>query len=61
MSISVADLGFPVGGDVEPLGDTNLQRGHFSAKMYAKTKELDPVWGRGHVPAAPLDPPMYML
>ena len=32
-------------------GGANLRRGYFSAKMYAKTKELDPVGGR--VPAAP--------
>ena len=37
---TVADPGFPVGG-----GGANLQRGHFSAKMYAKTKELDLVGG----------------
>ena len=46
---TVADPGFPVGGGGgEPLGGgTDLRRGHFSVKMYAKTKELDPVWGRG--------------
>ena len=37
--IPVADPGFPVGGDA------NLQRVHFSAKTYAKTKEMDPVGG----------------
>ena len=36
---------FPLGG-AEPLGVANLRRGHFSAKTYAKTKELDPVGGR---------------
>ena len=35
---------FPLGG-AEPLGGTNLQRGNFLAKMYAKMKELDPVGG----------------
>ena len=43
----MADPGFPVGGGA------NLQRIHFSAKTYAKTKEIDPVGG------APLDPPMH--
>ena len=38
---SVADPGFPVGGGAD------LRRGHFSAKTYAKTKELDPVGGGG--------------
>ena len=40
-------------------GGFGLQRGHFSVKMYAKTKELGPVGGvRRH---APLDPPMLSL
>ena len=45
-------------GGVDPFwGGFGLQRGHFSVKMYAKTKELDPVGGRA--PARPpLDPPM---
>ena len=43
---SVAGPGFPVGGGV------HLRRGHFSVKMYAKTKELGPIG------APPLDPPM---
>ena len=34
-----------------PLGGANLRCGHFSAKTYAKTEELDPVGGRA--PAAP--------
>ena len=34
-------------------GGTNLQRVHFSAKTYAKTKEIDPVGGGGGAPAAP--------
>ena len=34
------------GGGAEPFGGgANLQRGYFSAKMYAKMKELDPVGG----------------
>ena len=43
----MADPGFPVGG-----GGVDLRRGCFSAKMYAKTKELGPVGGR-----APGTPP----
>ena len=39
-------------GGAEPLGGTNLRRGCFLAKMYAKLKELDPVGGGG-APAAP--------
>ena len=31
---------FPLGG-----GGANLRRIHFSMKMYAKTKEIDPVGG----------------
>ena len=38
-------------------GDFGLQRGHFSVKMYVKTKELGPV-GRGCASTPPLDPPM---
>ena len=45
---------FPLGGG----GGTNLQRVHFSAKTYAKTKEMDPVGG-ACASGAPLDPPMY--
>ena len=49
------DPGFSVGGTWTHLGGGfGLQCGHFSVKMYAKTKELGPV-GRRH---APLDPPM---
>ena len=50
--LSVADLGFPVGGGADPLGGADLQCIHFSAKMYVKTKEMDPVGG-GRVPAVP--------
>ena len=47
-------------GDVDPFwGGFDLQRGHFSVKMYAKMKELGPVGA--HVPACPLDPPMIMF
>ena len=38
----MADPGFPVGGGG---GGTDLRRRHFSAEMYAKTKELGPVVG----------------
>ena len=42
------------GGGMDPFwggGGFGLQRGHFSVKMYAKTKELGPVGGR--TPACP--------
>ena len=43
-------------GGADPLGGgANLQCIHFSAKTYAKTKEMDPVGG-----GRPLDPPMDM-
>ena len=62
---AVADPGFPVGGDADPLGGgANLRRVHFSAKTYVKTKKIDPVGGGGGggAPAAPpLDPPMIWL
>ena len=48
ISKSVADSGFPVGG-------VDLQRRHFSVKMYAKTKELGPIGG-GVRPARPPPP-----
>ena len=60
---TVADPGFPVGGGAEPLGGgADLQRGCFSVKTYAKTKELDPVGGgaRRRRPP-PLDPPMINM
>ena len=52
-TVAVADPGFPVGG-ADPLGGggSDLRRWSFSAKMYAKTKELGTVGGD------PLDPPM---
>ena len=37
-------------------GGFGLQRGHFSVKMYAKTKELGPVGG-GRASARPTPPP----
>ena len=46
-----ADPGFPVEGAPSRWGGANLQHGHFLAKMYAKTKELDPIGGGA--PAAP--------
>ena len=41
------DPGFSVGGAWTHWGGGvfGLQRGHFSVKMYAKTKELGPVGG----------------
>ena len=36
-----------MGGAPSHWGGTDLQQGHFLAKMYAKTKELDPVVGGG--------------
>ena len=44
---------FPLGGAWTHFGGGGfgLQRGHFSVKMYAKTKELGPVGGvRRHAP-----------
>ena len=55
MQWRIQDL--PLGGGADPLGGANLRHIHFSAKMYAKTKEMDPVGGGGAVDA-PLDPPM---
>ena len=54
----MVDPGFPVGGGANPLGGTNLQHVHFSAKTHAKMKEIDPVGGGGGgggggAPAAP--------
>ena len=53
---SVADPGFPFGwggGKRQAVaGGADLRHGHFSAKIYAKTKELDPVGG-----GAPVAPP----
>ena len=46
---AVADPGFPVGGGADLLGGANLQCIHFSAKMYAKMKEIDPVGGHALV------------
>ena len=51
---TVAGPGFPVGGGG---GGADLRRGYFSAKTYAKTKELDPVGGV-RASSAPLDLPM---
>ena len=51
---------FPLGGGRQPVGGgggANLQCVHFSAKMYAKMKEIDPVGG-ARAAAPPLDPPM---
>ena len=56
----MADPGFPIGGVLTCWGGANLQRVHFSAKTYAKMKEIDPVGG-GRPGGAPLDPPMYTI
>ena len=49
----MADPGFPVGGGAETLGGvTDLRRGCFSAKTYAKMKEFDPVGGGGAPPGS---------
>ena len=47
---------FPLVGALSHWGGTNLQHRCFSAKMYVKTKELDPVGERAG--SNPLDPPM---
>ena len=39
-------------GGADPLGGANLRHVHFSAKTYAKTKEIDPV-GEAHAGDAP--------
>ena len=61
--LSVADLGFPVGGGgADPLGGADLWCIHFSAKMYAKMKKMDPVGGGGaRAGGAPLDSPMIIF
>ena len=48
---------FPLGGGGQPVGGggggrANLRYVHFLAKMYAKTKEIDPVGG-AHAAAPP--------
>ena len=45
---------FPKGGRAPVGGGVDLRCGHFSEKMYAKMKELGPIWGR-----AGLDPPIH--
>ena len=42
---TLADPGFPVGGRGAIRGGVDSRCGHFSAKMYAKMKELGPVGG----------------
>ena len=55
----MADPGFPVGGGgggggADPLGGGCQPPMHtLLAKMYSKMKEIDPVGGGGHAPAAP--------
>ena len=41
----MADQGFPIGGHAPIRGGVDLRCGHFSVKMYAKTKELGPIGG----------------
>ena len=48
----MADPGFPIGGGTDLLGGANLRCVHFSAKTYAKMKEMDPVGG-GHALVVP--------
>ena len=49
------------GGGRGPVrGGMDLQRGCFSAKMYAKTKEFGPVGGRAPS-MPPLDPSMMVV
>ena len=57
----MADPGFPVGGAPTRWGGTNLRHVHFSAKTFAKMKEIDPVGGGGGRRGAPLDPPMIFM
>ena len=45
------------GSRISRWGRANLRLEHFSAKMYAKMKELDPVGG-AHTGSTPLGPPM---
>ena len=61
MHMAGPDPGFSVGGGMDPFwGGFGLQRGYFSVKMYAKTKELGPVGGGGAcTDTPPLDPPMH--
>ena len=51
---------FPSGGSriSHWRGGADLRRGRFLAKMYAKTKELDPIGGQG-AGGTPLDLPMF--
>ena len=49
----MANPGFPIGGGAEPLGGTDLRRGCFAVKTYAKTKELDPVGGEARASGTP--------
>ena len=46
---AVADPGFPVGRRAPVRGGVDLRCGHFSVKMYVKTKELGPMDGGGGV------------
>ena len=61
MTISVADPGFPIGGDVDLVGGAVDPRGGYISKiLHVKMKEFGPVGG-GRAPGAPpLDPPMHL-
>ena len=56
--LSVADPGFPLGGDANPRGGgaPTYEFAKFSQKMHA----IERIWTRGGVPRAPLDPPMAL-
>ena len=45
------------GSRISHRGGMDLRCGHFSVKMYTKTKELDPIGGHA-LGTPPLDPPM---
>ena len=58
--ITVADPGFPVGGDVDLIGGMDSRGDYFSKILYVKMKEFGFLGGRA--PGTPhLDPPMYKM
>ena len=54
--LRIQDFTFGVGG-----GGANLRRGHLSAEMLAKMKELGPVGGRGGAGGTPLELPLVKV